>query len=228
MSPPSCVGMGTTTGTLLRGPRRSWNRDSRPQKVRPRLASGASRCTTASNACFPAAAAGARPTPTVPGRTIRRRRPCTPGHPRRREQQGTPRGTPCRTPAMAAPASPPAPRSPRRSRRSAEAGGAPGGAGRRPSPESDRSQPRRSPSPCRVIRSSPRSANANPDRTQRTHHRARGDDRALRELGGLLGLRVSSATVVAGTRSAARFHFPRTRRRTPSPRSTDQQRQQSG
>ena len=48
-----------TTGTAAPSTQITWKRDSKRAKERPRLASGASRCTTASKACFPDDAATA-------------------------------------------------------------------------------------------------------------------------------------------------------------------------
>ena len=61
IAPPSCVGMLISTGIAAPTTQITWNRDSKRAKVRPRFASGASRWTTASNACFPEDAATATP-----------------------------------------------------------------------------------------------------------------------------------------------------------------------
>ena len=57
MTPPRRVGIAITTGTAAPSTQITWKRDSNRANDRPRLASGASRCTTASNACLPEDAA---------------------------------------------------------------------------------------------------------------------------------------------------------------------------
>jgi hypothetical protein len=65
MAPPSWFDMAMTTGTAAPRTQMTWKRDSNRANDRPRLASGASRCTTASKACLPDAAATATPNASI-------------------------------------------------------------------------------------------------------------------------------------------------------------------
>ena len=208
--------MGTTTGTTPPSTHAIWNRDSKAAKVRPRLASGASRWTTASNACFPAAAARATPDansawPNNPPK----RSPAPPAIAATAalpSNRNSSRNTLRNTGAMAAPASPPATLTATITPK-CQAGGAPGGA-RSPIVTGEWSiaaaEIRPSTSPCSVIRSSPRRANAIRNVTNPTTARSEPITEPAETTAPLRSSAVSSApagssaTVVAGTRSAAR------------------------
>ena len=74
---PSCAGMGTITGRKPPITHSNWNLVSNPAKDRPKFASGASRCTMASNARRPVLA----PTPTVSASAAEPIRPPCDAHP---------------------------------------------------------------------------------------------------------------------------------------------------